>query len=88
MSHYISAREAQESDARALERVVALDPEGLYRTVRRFDISMCGYVPTTVALIAAKELGASSAEIVRYGNSGETSGDYDRVVGYAGAVIR
>jgi hypothetical protein len=66
---------------------VALDPDGLYEVVTREDISMCGYIPTTVALIAAKALGASSAELVRYGNSGDTSGDYDSVVGYAGAVV-
>jgi hypothetical protein len=47
---------------------------------------MCGFIPTTVVLIAARELGARRVELVRYGNSGETSGDYDRVVGYAGAI--
>jgi hypothetical protein len=87
MSHYIPATAARRLDAMALERVVALDPDGLYEVVTREDISMCGYIPTTVALIAAKALGASSAELVRYGNSGDTSGDYDSVVGYAGAVV-
>ena len=69
-------------------RIVPLDPEGLLRTVRGHGISMCGVVPTTVALFAARALGASEAELVRYGNSGERSGDYDRVVGYAGVLVR
>jgi AmmeMemoRadiSam system protein B len=87
MSHYLSADVAKELDALALERVLALDPEGLYATVTREDISMCGYIPTTVALVAAVALGATRAELVRYGSSGEVSGDYDRVVGYAGVIV-
>lgn len=88
MSHYISATEAAALDGLALQRVQALDPEGLYRTVRSHRISMCGVLPTTVALFAAQALGASEAELVRYGHSGETSGDHDRVVGYAGVLVR
>ena len=88
MSHYISADEAATLDGMALARVQALDPEGLYRTVRSHQISMCGVLPTTAALFAARALGASQAELVRYGNSGEQSGDHDRVVGYAGVLVR
>ena len=87
MSHYISADAAEKLDTLALDRVKALDAEGLFRVVTEENISMCGYVPTTVALIAARVLGAKSGALVRYGNSGETSGDYDRVVGYAGLLI-
>jgi AmmeMemoRadiSam system protein B len=85
MSHYIPAEVARRQDALALDRVQALDPEGLYETVQRRQISMCGYIPATVAIAAARALGATSAAIVRYGNSGETSGDLASVVGYAGA---
>ena len=87
MSHYIPADEAARLDRLALERVEALDPAGLYRTVHEHHISMCGFIPTTVTLVAAKILGATRAELVRYGNSGERSGDFDRVVGYAGLVV-
>lgn len=87
MSHYIPADEARTLDHRALARVRELDAEGLYTTVKREEISMCGYVPTTVALVAARELGSRSATLVRYGNSGETSGKFDEVVGYAGLTI-
>lgn len=88
MSHYLPAARAEQLDRMALDRVEALDPAGLLRTVRRHDISMCGVVPTTVALFAALALGAREAELVRYGHSGQISGDHDRVVGYAGAVVR
>jgi hypothetical protein len=50
MSHYVSAQTAKRLDTMALERVVALDPAGLYETVRAHDISMCGFIPTTCAL--------------------------------------
>jgi AmmeMemoRadiSam system protein B len=87
MSHYTSADRARERDARALERIEAIDAAGLFTVVRDYDISMCGVIPTTVVLAAARALGARSATRVRYGNSGETSGAFDRVVGYAGFVI-
>jgi AmmeMemoRadiSam system protein B len=88
MSHYIAADEAAALDGMALARIQALDPEGLHRTVRSHRISMCGVLPTTVALFAARALGATQAELVRYGNSGERSGDYTKVVGYAGMLVR
>ena len=87
MSHYIAAGEAKRLDAMALERVQALDAEGLHRVVGENDISMCGFIPTSVVLAAARQLGAKAATLVRYGNSGETSGDFDEVVGYASLVI-
>lgn len=87
LSHYLAADEARRLDRLALERVEALDPEGLYETVETNDISMCGYLPTTVVLAAAHVLGARAATLVRYGHSGETSGDLDQVVGYAGMLI-
>ncbi|OQX20112.1 MAG: AmmeMemoRadiSam system protein B [Desulfobulbaceae bacterium A2] len=87
MSHYVSREQAARKDGRALERLQALDPAGLYRTVHELHISMCGVVPTTVALLAALELGARQAQLVRYTDSGAVSGDTAQVVGYAGAII-
>jgi AmmeMemoRadiSam system protein B len=86
MSHFVSADTARRLDMLAIERMTDFDPEGLYEVVKRNRITMCGVIPTTVVLIAARELGASRVELVRYGNSGETSGDYSDVVGYAGAI--
>ncbi len=87
MTHYESRRSASAKDSQALDRIKALDPEGLYNTVVGQRISMCGIMPTTVALVAALTLGAKKAELIRYTDSGETSGDTDQVVGYAGLVI-
>jgi hypothetical protein len=87
MSHYISAAEARRLDHLALDRVLALDPEGLYETVRAEDITMCGVIPATVMLFAVRQLGAREATLVRYGNSGEVTGDARSVVGYAGVIV-
>ena len=87
MTHYESRESASSKDRMALERIQELDPEGLYNTVVGNRISMCGIMPTTVALVAALKLGATKAELVRYTDSGEASGDIDKVVGYAGLVI-
>ena len=87
MTHYEPRRSASAKDHLALERVLALDPHGLYETVVGNRISMCGIMPTTITLLAALELGATQAELVRYTDSGEVSGDTNQVVGYAGLVI-
>lgn len=87
MSHYVSAAEAREKDRRAIDRMLALDPAGLFDVVRREKISMCGFVPATVMLVAALEMGATAAELVRYGHSGEVTGDDAQVVGYAAIRI-
>ncbi len=87
MSHYESRRDATRKDRLAIDRILALDPQGLHATVLGQRISMCGIMPTTIALIAAMELGATRAELVRYTDSGEASGDIEQVVGYAGLII-
>jgi AmmeMemoRadiSam system protein B len=87
MSHYLPATVARALDGRALERLLALDAEGLYDVVHRERISMCGIVPATVMLVAARLRGARRAELVRYGHSGEVTSDDRAVVGYAGVVV-
>ena len=74
-------------DQMAIDRMLALDAEGLYRTVRSERISMCGVLPATVVLFAARRLGATSARLIRYATSGDVSRDFDQVVGYAGLAF-
>jgi len=87
MTHYESRGAASQKDHLALNHIKALDPEGLYQTVITKRISMCGIIPTTIALVAAIRLGATKATLIRYTDSGEVSGDTDQVVGYAGLII-
>jgi AmmeMemoRadiSam system protein B len=88
MNHYESDAITRAKDHRAIERVLALDPAGLYAVVRHENISMCGYGPAIVMLTAARRLGATSAQLIRYATSGDISGDRRMVVGYAGIAIR
>lgn len=87
MNHYESDSLTRKKDARAIERVLALDSAGLYDVVTNENISMCGYGPAVAMLTAAKILGAKSAELVKYATSGDVSGDRDHVVGYAGIAV-
>lgn len=87
MTHYESRQSATAKDKLAIEKIETLDPEGLYDTVVSKNITMCGIIPATITLVAALELGAAKAELVRYTDSGEAGGDTAHVVGYAGLVI-
>lgn len=87
MSHYEPEKTAKAMDRKAIDRILAMDPKGLVDTVVQYQISMCGVFPTAAVLIAAKDLGATRAQLVKYATSGDVSGDYDQVVGYAGLIL-
>jgi AmmeMemoRadiSam system protein B len=87
MNHYESDVVTRAKDHRAIERILALDPRGLHDVVTQQNISMCGLGPAVVMLTAARQLGAKSAELVKYATSGDVSGDRDMVVGYAGVMV-
>jgi AmmeMemoRadiSam system protein B len=88
MNHYESDTITRVKDHKAIERILTLDARGLYDVVTELDISMCGFGPTVAMLTAAKQLGATSAELVKYATSGDISGDREMVVGYAGVIVR
>ena len=87
MNHYEADAVTRAKDRKAIERILALDPRGLYDTRSKENISMCGCGATVVMLVAMRELGATRGELVRYATSGEVNGDWQEVVGYAGIVI-
>ncbi len=88
MTHYETDSAARAKDRKVINKILELDPEGLYKTVVREAISMCGFAPATAMLYAAQKLGAKKAALVKYMTSGDVSGDYGAVVGYAGIVIK
>jgi AmmeMemoRadiSam system protein B/AmmeMemoRadiSam system protein A len=88
MTHYEPHESAQRKDAQAIEAILDLDEDELLKRVDELNISMCGYAPTVSLIAAAKELGATGAELVKYQTSGDVSGDYSAVVGYAGIIIK
>lgn len=87
MTHYVTAEVARQQDDRALERLEAMDPEGLVETAVA-EKSMCAAPAVAAMLYAAKALGATRAERVAYATSGEVTGDTSEVVGYAAAAVR
>jgi MEMO1 family protein len=88
MNHYENDTITRVKDHKAIERILVMDAKGLYDVVMNEDISMCGFGPTVVMLTAARRLGATGTELIKYATSGDVSGDRDRVVGYAGIIVR
>ncbi len=88
MNHYETEARTREKDRLAIDEVLKLDPVGLLKVAARKSISMCGVIPAAIALTAARRLGARSARLVKYSTSGEVSGDFRQVVGYAGIIIQ
>jgi AmmeMemoRadiSam system protein B len=88
MNHYESRAIGRAKDDQALSRVEALDAEGLFDTVLRENITMCGFLPATALLFAAREAGVASSRIVARRDSGDETGDISSVVGYAGVILR
>jgi AmmeMemoRadiSam system protein B len=87
MTHYEPIEFADIKDKLAVEQILKLDPKGLFEAFREYNMSMCGLAPTAVMLIASKNLGAKEGRLIKYTTSGDVSGDFDQVVGYAGIII-
>ena len=87
MTHYEPQKQAEAKDKEAIAAILELSEDRLIERVRALDISMCGYAPVAVTLSLVKTLGARQAKLIAYQTSGDVTGDYESVVGYAGVVI-
>lgn len=87
LTHYEPPSAAERKDRMVIDSITRLDEAGLWRVVEAEGVSMCGYGPVMAAIVAAKKLGGSRAELLKYATSGEVSGDTRQVVGYASAVL-
>jgi len=87
MSHYQRDDITRQEDSLAIKEVLEMNPEGMYSVVKGRGITMCGIIPATVMLVASMKLGAVKSELIRYATSGDVSGDYNQVVGYAGVMV-
>ena len=88
MTHYESHQSAFKKDHEAIDCILKRDAKGLHTIVQKHHISMCGVNPVTVMLLCCNQMGAKECELVKYMTSGEVSGDFDSVVGYAGAIVK
>ncbi len=87
-THYESQKNAMTKDQLAISAILELNPKKLYEVVMEYNITMCGVMPTVSTLQASLLLGAKEAELVKYMTSGDITGDFDQVVGYAGLIIK
>ena len=88
LNHYEDQTSTLRKDQLAIDQVLARNPPELWRVVDEYDVSMCGFIPTTAMLVAANALGASSARLIKHATSGDINGDYGHVVGYASILIQ
>ena len=86
-THYESGASAKRKDSQAISAILDLDEGRLLSIVAAMNISMCGALPTAVTIAACKQFGATSAKELAYRNSGDVTGDYAEVVGYAALEI-
>jgi len=87
MNHYESDEVTRTKDRKAIDKILDLDPKGLYQVIKSESVSMCGYGPTIAMLYGVTSGGYVHSELIRYATSGDVSGNTEEVVGYAGIVI-
>ena len=87
LNHYEDDAVTRVKDRKAINQLLALNPQGLYDTCRNENISMCGLGPATAMLTALNALGVKKPELVKYATSADVSGDRSGVVGYAGMIF-
>jgi hypothetical protein len=87
LSHYQNASTAAALDARVIRHVKRFDPDGLMSMLETAPEHACGGGPTVAVMRAAKALGAADVRVLKYGDSGDVSGDKDAVVGYLAAAF-
>jgi AmmeMemoRadiSam system protein B len=87
MTHYEPQERAEEKDRKALVSLENLDENTFYAAVDSYRITACGYGPVVALVTAAKILGAKKGRVLCYNTSGDVTGDYSAVVGYASVAI-
>ena len=87
LTHYEPNADAHRKDGELIKAILALDIYKFYAVLERLDVSACGYGAIAAVMIAAKNLGASHGELLRYATSGDVTSDNSAVVGYSSIVF-
>lgn len=87
LTHYETQASAEIKDHKVINAILELDENALIENINRYNISMCGYAPVITLLAAAKKLGATRGELIKYQTSAAVTADTSSVVGYAGMII-
>ena len=86
-THYEPNDEAHRKDDELIKAILTLDISNFYTTFERLNVSACGYGAIASIMTAAKSLGATKGELLRYATSGDVMGDINNVVGYASIIF-
>lgn len=70
-------------DKKALDRILALDTDGLYKVILEEHVTICGPGGIMTLIELVKLYGKGEAKLLKYATSGDVSGDKSAVVGYA-----
>ena len=87
LSHFYNHRTALTYDGAMLNAIESFNPEGAFDLERAGKGFACGLGAFTAVMWASRELGADQVKVLRHATSGDVTGDYSSVVGYAAAVI-
>jgi Predicted dioxygenase len=83
LTHYEPAESVNRKDEIAIKAITNRNLDELYRVLRKYDITMCGYGPAAVLMHLSNLLGYDKVKLLKHANSGDVTGDYSSVVGYA-----
>ncbi len=87
LSHYHTYNEAVTIDHKTLHAIEAWDYFSMSQNFQSRVWEACGGAPIVATMIAAERMGAKQAQVLRYANSGDTTGDHSRVVGYGAVAL-
>lgn len=82
-THYESAKDANKKDNEAIKAIIDLDVNKFYKIINDLNITMCGFGPVSSLMIVARKIGIEKGNLLKYATSGDITGDYSSVVGYA-----
>ena len=87
LTHYEPNSDAHRKDCELIKAILALDVNKFYAVLERLDVSACGYGAIATMMVAAKNLGSTRGELLKYATSGDITGDISTVVGYSSIVF-
>ena len=88
LSHFNNQEKANKVDGFVLEDIEEMNEFKLFEEVIQYNITMCGYAPVMATMSVSKRCNKTTSEILAYGTSGDVTGDFTSVVGYASGVFR
>ncbi len=87
MSHFYPESQARKLDKAFEDALASYDTNRIIDVVARQQAEACGFGPVASVVEATRRIGGEQVEIISYGNSGATTGDFNEVVGYLSALI-